>query len=86
MSVVSEETPAKLTNVPVAVGSTMTVTVALPPLASDPRLQVTTLLLASSVQLPVVDVAETKFAAKGRMSVTTGLVAAAGPLLVTPIV
>ena len=85
LSVMSEDTPAKLPNVPVAVGATTMVTVALLPLARDPRLQVTTLFV-STTQLPTVDDAETKFTASGKMSMTTELGADVGPLFLTPIV
>jgi hypothetical protein len=85
LSVMFEDTPAKLRKVPVAVGATTIVAVALAPLPSDPRLQVTTLLM-STEQLPADDVAETKFTANGRMSMITEFGAVAGPLLATPIV
>lgn len=73
-------TLAELVSVPVTVGFTVIVTVALAPLARLPRVQVTVVV---PLQLPWVAEAETKVAVLGSGSVTVTPVAAAGPVLVT---
>ena len=66
--------------VPVVVGMTTMVTVALAPLISVPRLQVTVLV---PEQLPRLAVADTKVVLPGIVSVTVTFDAEFGPLFVT---
>ena len=73
---------AVLLIVPVAVVLTTTVMVTLPPAAKEPRVQVG----VDELQDPWVVVAETKAIPDGMLSVTTTLLAAAVPGLLTMIV
>ena len=77
-SVWSPSTVAWLTIVPGAVGVTWIVTVALAPLASEPRLQVT--VPNACEQLPCDAVAEPNVTPAGSVSVTTTPVAGALPV------
>jgi len=75
-------TLAVLVSVPLETGAVTTmVTVALDPLAIDPRLQVT--VPALWVQVPWVGVADTKITPAGNVSVRVTPVAALGPALLT---
>jgi hypothetical protein len=77
-------TLAVLVIVPAALGVTTMVMVALAPLVSVPRLQVT--VLPDRLQLPWLDEEETNVTLDGRVSVTLTFVAVPGPLLVMVIV
>jgi len=77
-------TLAVLVIVPAVLGVTMIVMVALAPLASVPRLQVT--VLPDRLQLPWLDVTETNVTLDGSVSLTLTFVAVPGPLLMTVIV
>jgi hypothetical protein len=79
-SLVVLDTLAVLLNVPAAVGVTTIVTVALAPLATLPRLQVTVLV---PLQPPWLGVADTNVVAAGNVSVTVTAEAEVGPPLVT---
>jgi hypothetical protein len=74
-------TLAVLVRVPVAVGVTTMVIVALPPFTIPPRLHVT--MPPDSVHTGPVGVTETKVTPVGSVSVSTTLVASAGPPLLT---
>jgi len=80
-SLVGEATLAVLFNVPLAGAVTVTVTLLTAPLASVPKDQFTTPLLFKPLPL-----ADTNVTPAGKESVTTTLVAADGPKLVTEIV
>src|SRR4051794_26997936 len=74
------ETVAVLVMVPVAVALAVMETVALAPLLSVPRAQVTVVV---PLHEPCVVVAETYVVPAGNVSLTTTFVAAIGPLFVT---
>jgi hypothetical protein len=76
-------TVAVLLKLPDAVGVTMIVMVALPPMAMLPRLQLTGL---GALQLPWLGIAETNVAPAGMLSVTVTPDARLGPALCTEIV
>ena len=79
-SVSVPETVAELATCPWAVGVTTIVTNALPPEASDPKLQLTVLV---PLHDPCVGVAEPNVRPPGKTSLTLTPVAFAGPLFVT---
>jgi hypothetical protein len=80
-SPVGELTVATLVNEPLAGAVTVTVTLLTWPLASVPRLQLTTPLLFNPLPLAL-----TKLTPAGNVSVTTTLLALDGPKFVTDIV
>ena len=80
-SPVGELAVAMLVSEPLAGAVTVTVTLLTPPLARAPKVQLTTPLLLTPLPLAL-----TKVTPAGKASVTTTLLAADGPKLVTEIV